>query len=252
MDLRRIGEIYAAYLDRQISREIHPADHMWNTGQAWYDVVGRSGVECVLRGLAATQLQTVGSVLDLACGHGRVARHLRACFPEAQMFFCDMEGADFCATTFGGTAIISENDLLRVKLPAVDVIWVGSLFTHVSEDRTSAWIAHAASRLNPHGVLVATFHGRTSLQLLRGQVEPGLLDRVARAFEPDGYVWESYGGDWGDWGVSAVTPSRLLAIASRVPGVHIGGFTEGAWAANHDVLTLVRAVTEMASRENVA
>jgi hypothetical protein len=83
------------------------------------------------------------------------------------------------------------------------------------------------------------------------QVEPA-FGRVSRAFEVDGYGWESYGGDYGDWGVSAVVPSRLLAIASRVRGVHIGGFTEGTWAANQDVLTFVRAVNETDSGENVA
>ncbi|MBA9019207.1 methyltransferase domain-containing protein [Aminobacter ciceronei] len=98
-----------------------------------------------------TWRQDVSKVLDLPCGHGRVSRHLKLLFPTAEMFYCDIdaEGADFCARTFGGTAIHSQPDLLQVGLPrSLDVIWIGSLFTHVDRKRTADWLGYLADHLS--------------------------------------------------------------------------------------------------------
>ena len=78
-----------------------------------------------------------------------------------------MDGAEFCARTFGGEAIKSNHDLLKVELPRVDAVWIGSLFTHVTEHRARAWLRHITASLNPGGVMVATFHGRVTLKLYR-------------------------------------------------------------------------------------
>src|ERR1700741_2605589 len=93
----------------KVSTEIHPADQMWNTGQEWYFSVGESALRVLRLAVAASWLPDVRSILDLPCGHGRVARYLRAVYPKAELYFCDLDqsGVEFCANTFVGSGIFS-------------------------------------------------------------------------------------------------------------------------------------------------
>lgn len=109
MRYARVAAIEEAYAKAAISQTLSPHDHMYNTGADWYFTVGADGMRVVFRALATSAMAEPKRILDLPCGHGRVARHLRAAFPRAEITFADIEtdGADFCAATFGGTALHS-------------------------------------------------------------------------------------------------------------------------------------------------
>ena len=227
-----------------IERRIHPDDLMWKSGPDWYFSVGESGLKAVKHAISASWLTNVSRVLDLPCGHGRVARFLRHGFPDAEMFFCDIDrsGAEFCADVFHGTAIISKPELSDVALPdRLDVIWVGSLFTHVDRDRTARWLAYLSRHLAPHGVLVATFHGAFSaannerLPL----IESRAFSKILNGYRTVGYGYAPYPGDDG-YGVSLSTASAIMNIAAEIPGIRIVGYQERGWANNHDVLALTK------------
>ncbi len=162
------------------------------------------------------------------------------------MFYCDIDrsGVDFCAETLGGHGIYSEPDLTAVDLPGdLDLIWVGSLFTHVDEARTKLWLEHLSSRLSPMGVLVATFHGLYSIieHSLRPMINPTGWAEIMRQFEQGGYGYAAYTEhDMGDYGVSLVRPSKLIDIATSIPETRVLSFTERAWANNHDVLVVAK------------
>src|SRR6267378_1570838 len=233
------------YRDAELSKEIHPADQMWLTGKDWYFSVGKDGLEAVLRALSLSWLERVSAILDLPCGHGRVARHLRAAFPDIRMFFCDIDqsGVDFCANSFLGTPITSKPELTTVPLPNVDVIWVGSLFTHVDLDRTKRWLAYLAEHLNEHGVLVATFHGGWSIeeQKTHPMIDSASWAEIMRQYDASGFGFARYSHtDLSDLGVSLAKPSKVIDIASAIEGVRIIGYMERGWADNHDVLMLTK------------
>lgn len=243
MDLATLAAIEAHYNEVGYCRDIHPEDHMWNTGQAHYWSVGLSGVRVVLTGLALTWLQQVERLIDLPCGHGRVARHLRAAFPEAEMFVCDIDrsGVDFCAQAFDCTGIYSEADLTRVALPKdLDVIWVGSLFTHVDRHRVASWLAYLTEHLRDHGIIVATFHGYFTAT--HTATHNGVRDaKIRRGFHKRGFGYDRYRTvDEGDYGISMSKPSTILDIADAIPGTRVVSYTERGWANNHDVLVLTR------------
>lgn len=154
------------YKRATISQVISPGETMFNH---WYDQVGQSTVRVILGAIAASQLDRADKVMDLPSGHGRALRHLVAMFPAAQFTACDLDraGVQFCAEEFGATPIVSEPDLAEVQFPdTYDIIWVGSLFTHVSKEQTAAWLAHLAGFLTDKGIIVATFHGRRSISLM--------------------------------------------------------------------------------------
>ncbi len=219
---------------------------MWLTSADNYFAVGESGLMCVRRANELAFSSPVSRILDLPCGHGRVARYLRAWRPDASMSFCDTDrsGVDFCSEAFGGTPIYSRPELTEVDIGVdYDVIWVGSLFTHIDRSRTERWLRYLCSRLSERGVLVATFHGPAAIQILDRYKLWGLTDdqrrRVVDSYDVTGYGYEPYPNFEGDYGISVARPSEIVKIAETIPG-RVLLYSERLWADHHDVLGVCR------------
>ncbi len=243
MQYAHVAAVEDAYTKAEIDKTISPRDHMYNTGPAWYYMVGADGISAILRALAISSLHYPTRILDLPCGHGRVGRHLRAAFPQAEIVFADIDtdGADFCAAQFGGTAVYSQPDLSQVHLgDRYDLIWIGSLFTHVDQQRAETWLRHLSSLLAPCGVLVATIHGNWSKEVHRkhgafiGEAE---WEEILRGYEATGWGYARYAGP-DDYGASLCKASTVIEMAGRIEGVRILGYHERGWAGNHDVLVI--------------
>jgi trans-aconitate methyltransferase len=241
MEIEQISELIEAYRKNSVSLAIHPNDVMYNSGPSFYPQVGYSGIKAVLTALSLSWLSNITRVMDLPCGHGRVSRHLKAMFPQAEMFYCDIdaEGADFCASTFGGKAIHSEPDLLKVKLPQnLDVIWIGSLFTHLDKRRTELWLRYLTKHLSEHGVLVATFHGYFTEK--NTEMHGGVNEKkIRKEFQETGFGYSNYTTlkEIKDYGLSISKPSAIMDIVDAIPGVR-ASYIERGWANNHDVLVI--------------
>ncbi len=253
MDFKRASEIFSAYLARSVDAHIDADDAMYRAGPDWYLPVGKSALQIVLQALLLSWKDEPRRLLDLPCGHGRAARHFRAAFPAAELFFCDIDkaGADFCANRFNGRPVYSTPDLLTLALPeALDVIWVGSLFTHLDRERTERWLEFLARHLSAHGVLVATFHGLFSLDNHSRQplFDAPRFEKIAEEFKKTGYGYASYSKNEvtaaekinDDYGISISHPATIIEMASRIPDTRILGYCERGWANNHDVLILTR------------
>ena len=137
-------------------------------------------------------------ILDLPCGHGRVTRMLRACYPVAQVTVCDLDrsGVDFCASQFAARGVYSHEDFRLLELgERYDLIWVGSLITHLPEQHTRRFLDFAVRHLTPQGTLVVTSHGACVAQRLLSS-NYGLTDAAARGLLADartnGYGYRSY------------------------------------------------------------
>jgi hypothetical protein len=193
-----------------------------------------------LRGLSTTTLARVGAALEVACNYGRSGRHLRAAFPDAEIWFNDIhEGAEFCAREFGGHALCVDLEMTKAPLPNCDIIWIGSLFTHLTEAKTRSWLNYLSLQLNDGGIIVATFHGRRSAELFANEFKE-LVEPAWAAAKSKGWGYVPYDKANPDWGFSMSIPAKLAEIAEGVPGVRIRDLTEAGWAGNHDVLTLVK------------
>ena len=85
----------------------------------------------------------MSEILDLPCGHGRVMRWLRATFPKASLTACDIDGdgVSFCAETFGARPALSSTDPEDLVLGTFDLIWCGSLLTHLRPGDWDRWLS---------------------------------------------------------------------------------------------------------------
>ena len=95
----------------------------------------------------------------MPCGHGRVLRTLRAAYPQAEIVACDIDtdGVDFCAKTFDAIPVYSKENPEEIDLRRkFDLIWVGSLFTHIRDERWPEFLSFFSRVLAPGCVLIFT------------------------------------------------------------------------------------------------
>lgn len=239
-------DLFSAYLKSEVDDFISPNDAMLNK---WYMEVGESGARAVYRACVMSWVGRINHVLDVPCGHGRVLRHLAKLFPQATFDAADLDrdGVDFCAARFGAHPIYSNEDLARVDFSKkYDVIWVGSLFTHVSRARMRAWLEHLTKFLSPGGILIATFHGRYSALkgLEFGYIERSRWEGIVHDYDSTGYGYADYpvgaGHAYmeGAYGISLANPALTLRDVEAIPGVRIFGYMERGWAGHQDVLVV--------------
>jgi SAM-dependent methyltransferase len=137
-------------------------DYGYDLGLAVYLESGRSALAAVRAALAAAGKADVRRILDLPCGHGRILRVLKAAFPDADLVACDLDraGVDFCARQFGAEPVYSTPDPARIPLDGpFDLIWCGSLLTHLDAPKWPGFLRALRDVLAPDGVCGFTTHG---------------------------------------------------------------------------------------------
>ena len=96
----------------------------------------------------------------------------------------------------GGIPLLSKPELSEVAIgEQFDVIWVGSLFTHVDRERTQRWLNHLCAALAPDGILAATFHGRWTIEVqekYHHMIDDATWQKVMKQYDAEGYGFASY------------------------------------------------------------
>lgn len=221
-----------------MTTELAEADGMYDGRDGHYVSVGLSALRAIEDALGDAPAPR--RILDLPCGHGRVTRVLRARFPEAAITVCDLDrdGVDFAASRFGARGVYSVEDFRALDLgEAYDLIWVGSLVTHLAEPQTRRFLDCMARHMAPRATLVFSSHGAHVEARLRSwgyglapEAVAGLLDDHART----GYGYRDYQGGTG-YGVSLISRQWLAGILSEGP-LRLHRYSEAAWDGHQDVL----------------
>jgi len=232
----------------RVAKEIAKKDGMFKKGyEEHYFSVGRSALECVRLAMMAGKKREFRRILDLPCGHGRVLRALKGAFPKAEFTACDLEraGVDFCVEKFGAKGNYSDAAPGRIDLEGgYDLIWSGSLLTHLDEGAYAEFLRVFAGWLAPGGLLVATTHGRHVAERLRAGTHPYLLapealPKVVAAYDAGGFGYSDYPGGAG-YGVSVNTPEWLMRRVCEVPGLRVVMYGEKLWDSHQDVLGCIK------------
>lgn len=241
MKIEQLVHMWLDYKSRPVNMTIDKYDNMYNTAQRPedYTFVGESGLDTVISVLGASPTRSVDSILDYGCGHGRVGRFLRAFFPDARMTFADVDPscADFCAGTFNGKAYHSPHDFGALKFDdTYDLIWLGSVFTHMDYGRMKVLFDALFTALSPGGIVVGTFRGNKMHQTYLRNPEVAKRDAdLISEFERNGVAYKRYPNWPYDWGLSLVKPFRIMELGERQPDARLVAYTEVGWANAHDV-----------------
>jgi SAM-dependent methyltransferase len=229
-----------------VDRTLSPTDTMFTGNRDHYFGVGASALRAIRLALESAGIERPTRVLDYACGHGRVLRWIRAEFPEAALVACDLDrpGVDFCAQTFGATPVYGNKDpdLVDVAGP-FDLIWSGSLLTHLPERLWGPMLARWSGLLAEGGVMVFTTHGRRVTHRLRhddiyGQ-PPESDQRLLDGYTQTGFGYVDYAGEDG-YGMSVSSPAWVARTLAGHPGLRLVLFAEAAWDGHQDVVACAR------------
>ncbi len=235
----------------QASRTVSPQDGMLVEGlEEQYFDIGRRALELVQLSAKLCDKPHYPEILDLPCGHGRVMRWLRAQYDYATITGCDLlrDGVDFCAKEFDAVPVYSNPDLTQVDFgKQFDLIWVGSLLTHLPQKQWLAALDCFIKWTKECGVLIFSTQGRTVPSLLaRGRRnvaenidKPALLEEFAQT----GFAYQRYFECEGDedYGLALSSPEWLMRVLQRYPDVIMRAYMEEAWGMQDIVILYKKA-----------
>jgi SAM-dependent methyltransferase len=216
-----------------------------------YLSIGLSARRCVMAALEHAPQKPIRTILDLPSGYGRILRVLQLSFPDSKVWACDIvpEALNFCRKQLKVDCIGSNTDFNRVSFPTkFDLIWSGSLLTHLDADNATELLRLFHRSLSSTGVCVFTTHGRTSAAWLDSRSESyGLtetdIQKILTDFADKGYAYADYSANVGycpGYGVALATHARIVQMASAVGDWNFLSFHERAWTDHHDVYAFSR------------
>ena len=250
----------------QYDRTISPNENMVAPNQDAYFRTTEKAYECILEGLssAGRDKDSIKSVLDFGCGHGRVYRILTAGFPNAEHTACDLikDGAQFCAKTFGGSWVQSYEDASLTKFETkFDLIWIGSVFTHLPEPKWHSLLDFLATITEPGGVVVFTVHGKTAIEFFGSNTlkrHPHIMEKENFQYMKDNIenlgfyfspqrdanfkysVEHGMNVSAGEYGLTFTTEAWIRQMLAKKPEWHLAQYAAPGWGKNHDAVILSR------------
>jgi SAM-dependent methyltransferase len=222
---------------RNFLPEIAPGDQMFAGNSEHYLAVGVSAMRIFEYAVSEgfTPEQGPRNILDLPCGHGRVARVLRSQFPSADLTVCDIDrdGVDFCVSRLGARGVYSCMDFDKLELCGVfDLIFVGSLITHLNAYNTVTLLRRMESCLSQDGVMIISNHGARV-------VERAAINAYPSKWVIDQFNITGHGSDANacvhGYGDSVISRHWLEGFFAGEP-CGIVAYLEHEWGDYHDVL----------------
>jgi SAM-dependent methyltransferase len=207
--------------------------------------------------LAAAGVDEVRAVLDFACGYGRVLRMLKAEFPAARTIACDLDpdAVEFCSKVFDVEGLLATPDPQDLQIGVeFDLIWCGSLLTHMPADKWPLFLDLFASHLADGGVVVFTTHGRRIAEILDAIVtnQDGPNERkppynllrheilqLLEDFGGQGFGYRRY-SNHDVYGMSLSRPDWVVGQILQYASLHLVLLAESGWAGVQDVVACVK------------
>jgi len=234
--------------------DISPKDEMFLGNKEHFFQVGQSALQCIKLAILASgrDISDITKILDLPCGYGRVMRMMSLAFPEAKLTGCDLlhDGVDFCAQMFGANKLYSDKRIKNVETnEKFDLIWCGSLLTHLDSGQWEEFFNFFNEALAPGGILVFTTHGRYVANLMRsnkcnyGIDNNDKLAKVVDDYRLKGFGYSNYPNS-DEYGISVSSPSFVLDLLEQQSGLRILTYLEKGWDNHQDVIACIKCFPE--------
>lgn len=226
---------------------ISPDERMPAENVAVYLGVGKSALDAIKHAQALAGLDDFSSILDFPSGHGRVLRWLKAAYPRAHLTACDIlpDAVDWCVRELGATGVYSSREPeLGMFADRYDLVFVGSLLTHVDVPMWNRLIGLWHDLLVTNGLLVITTHGEYAAQRMRaGHLYgyPALqVKRLLRAYDHAGFGFLEESPASVDYGITLSKPEWVLRETLGRKDLRVVLVTEQLWDNHQDVFAFVR------------
>jgi len=229
--------------EHPVNETISPNDTMFRGNKEHYFYVSGSAMRCIdIAALCANITTGFSKILDLPCGYGRVLRSIKSRFFDSKIVACDLEysAVDFCVNTFNVDGVYSKPDISELEISEkFDLIWCGSLITHLSECKTRQLLDFFIERLERLGVLVITFHGRYAKyqQAVNPYLGDPQFDKIIEDYNMCGYGYSNYDNQ-SEYGISVIDPSWFIKYIGNREDITLLYLSEKMWDKHHDVLAL--------------
>jgi SAM-dependent methyltransferase len=226
-----------------VSLRVHHRDGMYHGDGTHYLGAGISALRCIRECLRVARADLrYGSILDFPSGHGRVMRFMRAAWPEACLTAGEIDGVAvaFCIREFDALGLHSAGPVGDLRPGArYDLIWCGSLLTHVDEALAFEFLRFFRDHLADGGLCLFTTHGAAAVERLRAGTEDyGLSEegvaRVIDGYDDGGYGYADYPKSK-SYGISAAGHPKMAEIAGSVDGWDECHFIADGWDRSQDV-----------------
>ncbi|HWB51428.1 MAG TPA: class I SAM-dependent methyltransferase [Stellaceae bacterium] len=227
---------------------------MYEGNDQHYYAVGRSASINITQALLARlnyggDAAPVERVLDFGSGYGRVARYLRAMFPAAAIDVTELDAraVEWCIREFG-----CEDMGADLPAGAYDLIWAGSVFTHLPEDSAIELLSKMKAGLKPNGLMVLTTIGRYALsnletfalqhklenEFLSYNLTPAAAAKICSEYRATGFGYCDYPHQQGygialigfDWFIRKFVDDEIVQVMAQ----------ERAWDIHQDVVAFMR------------
>lgn len=128
-----------------------------------YLSTGLNGFNLIQRILrsANDHVEVKGNILDFASGYGRVTRFLAGYYNPQQIYTSDIKPAavDYQVKHMGVHGFYSDYDPFMLKVnEKFEVIFVGSLFSHLNRELYKNWLVQLMAMAEPEGLLIFSVH----------------------------------------------------------------------------------------------
>jgi len=259
--LKRLFEIqnrysycYQSYVARGVNLSFDPNDKENQLDEDWkideYLNVGADALRVIIGALIRGLYDVPKTILDFPCGSGRVSRHLKSFFFESRIFACDLYDyhVDFCVNELGTEGILSKENFDELDFgQQFDLIFCGSLLTHLPEDLFRSALRLVSRSLSDRGVAIITLCGRysTYLQKRWKHVDDRLFAIAEAAFLETGFGYVDYSDQvrskfdrQARYGFSMSQPNWVIKLAEQDYDTRILDYIERDWNNHQDVLVI--------------
>ncbi|WP_386260645.1 methyltransferase domain-containing protein [Sulfitobacter aestuariivivens] len=213
----------------------------------YYFVTGRSAMVAMKKTLqvAGRTPESITRVLDYACGYGRVLRWLLAAFPQSKVIGVDVDARAVASAQriLSADTRVLDTALTEPLDAPFDLIWVGSLFTHLNEAEALRVLRYLRDHLLPGGMAVITTHGDLVEGRLRTRERNYSLSekniaRLIDSYDETDYGFAPYDGHE-SYGISLANEAKMTELIEKV-GMKVIHFEAAGWVLHQDVFGIQR------------